>query len=380
MIYAAKFFLALLSLVAVAAVYKFPLKKVENREFVAQIIARAAKGMKPSFRLKDDGSIVINDYENSQYYGEIALGTREQKFNVIFDTGSADLWVASSQCDSSCGRHAKYDSSKSSTYVANGTSFDIMYGSGPVSGFQSIDTLDMGGLIVKSQEFAEVTNAEGLGAAYKLGKFDGILGMAFGVLSVNHVTTPFDNLVAQGLVESSEFAFYLGNSATDKGELVLGGTDPAHYTGDITWVNLLSATYWEITMNGMSVAGTSYATNAKAIVDSGTSILTGPSESVAAIAKQIGAKEIIEGEYMLACNYDTLPDFTFNIDGKDYVLTAYDYLIPDGDLCMLGLMGMDIPAPTGPLWILGDVFMRKYYTVFDSGNKRVGFALANHNQ
>jgi len=380
MIYAAKFFLALLSLVAVAAVYKFPLKKVENREFVAQIIARAAKGMKPSFRLKDDGSIVINDYENSQYYGEIALGTREQKFNVIFDTGSADLWVASSQCDSSCGRHAKYDSSKSSTYVANGTSFDIMYGSGPVSGFQSIDTLDMGGLIVKSQEFAEVTNAEGLGAAYKLGKFDGILGMAFGVLSVNHVTTPFDNLVAQGLVDSAEFAFYLGNSATDKGELVLGGTDPAHYTGDITWVNLLSATYWEITMNGMSVAGTSYATNAKAIVDSGTSILTGPSESVAAIAKQIGAKEIIEGEYMLACNYDTLPDFTFNIDGKDYVLTAYDYLIPDGDLCMLGLMGMDIPAPTGPLWILGDVFMRKYYTVFDSGNKRVGFALANHNQ
>ena len=271
---------------------------------------------RPSFRLKDDGSIVINDYENSQYYGEIALGTREQKFNVIFDTGSADLWVASSQCDSSCGRHAKYDSSKSSTYVANGTSFDIMYGSGPVSGFQSIDTLDMGGLIVKSQEFAEVTNAEGLGAAYKLGKFDGILGMAFGVLSVNHVTTPFDNLVAQGLVDSAEFAFYLGNSATDKGELVLGGTDPAHYTGDITWVNLLSATYWEITMNGMSVAGTSYATNAKAIVDSGTSILTGPSESVAAIAKQIGAKEIIEGEYMLACNYDTLPDFTFNIDGK----------------------------------------------------------------
>jgi len=380
MIYAAKFFLALLSLVAVAAVYKFPLKKVENREFVAQIIARAAKGMKPSFRLKDDGSIVINDYENSQYYGEIALGTREQKFNVIFDTGSADLWVASSQCDSSCGRHAKYDSSKSSTYVANGTSFDIMYGSGPVSGFQSIDTLDMGGLIVKSQEFAEVTNAEGLGAAYKMGKFDGILGMAFGVLSVNHVTTPFDNLVAQGLVDSAEFAFYLGNSATDKGELVLGGTDPAHYTGDITWVNLLSATYWEITMDGMSVAGTSYATNAKAIVDSGTSILTGPSESVAAIAKQIGAKEIIEGEYMLACNYDTLPDFTFNIDGKDYVLTAYDYLIPDGDLCMLGLMGMDIPAPTGPLWILGDVFMRKYYTVFDSANKRVGFALANHNQ
>jgi saccharopepsin len=259
---------------------------------------------------------VINDYENSQYYGEIALGSPEQKFNVIFDTGSSDLWVASSQCDDSCGRHAKYDSAKSSTYVANGTSFDIMYGSGPVSGFQSVDNLDMGGLIVKGQEFAEVTNAAGLGAAYKLGKFDGILGMAFQVLSVNDVTTPFNNLVNQGLVESSQFAFYLGNSRQDKGELVLGGTDPAHYTGDITWVNLLSATYWEITLNGMSVDGTSYTSGTKAIVDSGTSILTAPSSVVAAIAKQIGAKEIIEGEYMVACNYDTLPDMTFNIDGK----------------------------------------------------------------
>jgi hypothetical protein len=46
MIYAAKFFLALIALVSVAAVYKFPLKKVDNREFVAGILARAAKGMK----------------------------------------------------------------------------------------------------------------------------------------------------------------------------------------------------------------------------------------------------------------------------------------------------------------------------------------------
>ena len=266
--------------------------------------------------MTDDGSIVINDYENSQYYGEIALGTPEQKFNVIFDTGSSDLWVAGSGCDDSCGRHAKYDSSASSTYQANGTEFKIMYGSGPVSGYQSVDNLDMGGLIVKSQEFAEVTDAEGLGAAYKLGKFDGILGMAFGVLSVNDVTTPFDNLVAQGLVDTAQFAFYLGDSRSDRGELVLGGTDPAHYTGDITWVNLLSPTYWEITLNGMSVDGTSYTSGTKAIVDSGTSILTAPSSVVASIAAQVGAKEIIEGEYMVACNYDTLPDFVFTIDGN----------------------------------------------------------------
>lgn len=317
------------------------------------------------------------DYENSQYYGLVELGTPGQKFEVIFDTGSSDLWVAGSGCDSSCGRHAEYNAAKSSTYVANGTVFDIMYGSGPVSGYQSIDTLTVGGIVIKSQEFAEVTDATGLGAAYKLGKFDGILGLAFPILSVNSVPTPFENMVDQGLVSSSIFAFYLGNSDKDEGELLLGGVDSAHYTGDFTYVPLREATYWEITADSIGVAGTTYATKAKAIVDSGTSILTGPADAVAEIAKSLGAHAVIEGEYMMACDYSS-PNIDYVLNGVTYSLSPSDYLIPDGDLCLLGIMGLDIPVPMGPLWILGDVFMRKYYTVFDYGNKQVGFALANH--
>mmetsp|Transcript_19372 Transcript_19372/g.26622 ORF Transcript_19372/g.26622 Transcript_19372/m.26622 type:complete len:381 (+) Transcript_19372:26-1168(+) len=373
--------IAIVSILAVptSAVHKFSLKKKSDSEFVAGILARAKNGIKPSYKVSEDGSIVVNDYENSQYYGEISLGSPLQKFNVIFDTGSSDLWVASIKCDSSCGRHSKYDSTKSSSYIQNGTSFDIMYGSGPVSGFQSIDDLDFGGLVVKTQEFAEVVDASGLGGAYQLGKFDGILGMAFPLLSVNSVPTAFQNLVDQKLVDEAMFAFYLGSSASDAGELVLGGTDSAHFTGEITWENLYSATYWEIQIVGMSVGGVSYVSApTKAIVDSGTSILTGPSDVVQAIAKQLGAKEIIQGEYMLPCSYSKLPDLQFSIGSSVYTLSPADYLIPDGNLCLLGLMGMDIPAPTGPLWILGDVFMRKYYTVFDTANKRVGFALANH--
>jgi len=252
-----------------------------------------------------------------------------------------------------------------------------------VSGFESVDTMNMGGLIVKEQIFAEVTDASGLGGAYKLGKFDGILGLAFPVLSVNHVPTAFQNLVEQGLVEKGQFAFYLGDSRTDFGELTLGGVDPRHFTGSIVWEKLLAATYWEINLQDAQVSGVSYVdsnTGAKAIVDSGTSLLTGPSEVVAKIAKQLHAVEVIAGEYFLKCNYDSLPNIDFTIGGNVYTLAPIDYLIPDGDICVLGIMGMDIPAPTGPLWILGDIFMRKYCTVFDYDNKRVGFALADHKE
>lgn len=222
-----------------------------------------------------------------------------------------------------------------------------------------------------------MTDASGLGAAYKLGKFDGILGLAFPTLSVNKVPTVFQNVVDQKLVEKAQFSFYLGNSRTDFGELTLGGSDSTRYTGTLQWVPLLSATYWEISLGSLNVAGTSYGTGNKAIVDTGTSLLTGPSEDVKNIAKAIGAKQFIAGEYLVDCDA-ALPNFDFVINGQTYTLTKDDYLIPDGDLCLLGMMGLDVPRPNGPLWILGDIFIRKYYTVFDVENTRVGFALANH--
>ena len=368
----------LLAAVSNAEIVRFPLKKRDNYEFVNEMLARAAKGIKPSVQLKASGAIVINDYANSQYFGEISLGTPPQKFEVIFDTGSSDLWVASSKCDSSCGRHAKYNSAKSSSYVANGTAFDIMYGSGPVSGFESVDTLQTGGITVASQEFAEVTDASGLGAAYKLGKFDGILGLAFPVLSVNHVPTVFENMITQKLVAEGLFSFYLGKEDGAKGELLMGGVDPNYFSGDITYVPLKAATYWEINLDGFQFGSTNFIPSGgqNSIVDSGTSILTGPSDVVKQIAESIGAKELVPNEYMVDCNAKNLPNMDFTINGNVYTLTPADYLIPDGEMCLFGMMGLDIPKPTGPLWILGDVFMRKYYTVFDVSNKRVGFALA----
>lgn len=139
------------------------------------------------------------------------------------------------------------------TYVANGTIFAIEYGSGPVSGFDSEDRVGFGGLVVQDQIFAECTDVSGLGSAFKLGKFDGILGMAFSTISQLGNPTVFEAAYNQGLVNQPIFSFYLGNSDVDYGELVLGGYDTAHYEGDINWVPLTELLYWEFQFDQLTV-------------------------------------------------------------------------------------------------------------------------------
>merc|ERR1712159_639374 len=351
-------------------VHHIPMKRRSNEDFLKGIFANQNK---VETTLNAATPIVIKDFSNAQYYGQVSVGTPPQNFNVIYDTGSANLWVPNKKVGLAGILKHKYNSAKSSTYVANGTEFKIQYGSGPVSGIWSEDTVTMGGLPAKNQLFAEVDDVKGLGLAYGIGKFDGILGLGWDSISVNGVKTPFHNLVDSGALAQPVFAFYLGDN--QPGTLMLGGTDKSHYTGDFSYVNLASEDYCSIKLDGLKIGGDSYTSTTKAIVDSGTSLLAGPKADVAKIAAKIGAKSLMGKEYTIDCNAKA-PDMTFTIGGKDYTFTMKDYTISSGSTCLFAMMGIDVPAPRGPLWILGDVFMRKYYTVFDWGNKRLGFALA----
>jgi len=138
-----------------------------------------------------------------------------------------------------------------------------------------------------------------------------------------------------------------------------------------------------ITMNGASIT-----TVPKGVVDSGTSILVGPTADVAAVAKSVNATEVESGEYEIDCHI-TLPDLVFTIGtgsaAQAFVLSGEYWKIKVCQLdvictCLLGMAGMDIPkADDGPFWILGDVFMREYFTVFNVGQNTIQFAPATTN-
>ncbi|GMI42207.1 hypothetical protein TeGR_g6485 [Tetraparma gracilis] len=327
-----------------------------------------------------DGDIVIKDYQNSQYFGQMSVGTPGQSFDVIFDTGSANLWVPAKDC-TNCGgrivgRKHKYDRTASSTYVVDDAAFAIEYGSGPVSGNWSVDTANMGGFDIEAQRFAEVKDASGLGIAYKLGKFDGILGLAFDTISIDKTPTPFKNLMDQGKIDRGVFSFYLGKTDGADGELVIGGIDESHFDGALFWMPVSRVGYWQLDLDDVSMSGLSVGADAQAIVDSGTSLLTGPSDAVRTLASIVGAKRNVVGEYLVDCDA-THPDLTFRIGRRDFTLTSEEYVIrASEDSCLFAILAMDIPPPGGPLWILGDVFMRKWYTVFDYEHEQLGFALA----
>jgi cathepsin D len=377
-----RIFLSILLVIALAA--PMVLSKISipltKRNFTFEHSIDNYRLIYSKYGISDEPVVPISDYVNAQYYGPVSIGTPEQTFQVIFDTGSSNLWVPSSQC-SKCN-HKKYQATASSTYVANGTKFHIEYGSGSLDGFLSTDVVTWGGVPIKTSTFAEATNLPGL--AFAVAKFAGLWGLAWPAISVVGVVPPFVNAVNQGLLDQPVFAFYLAKEDGGKGELTLGGYDDSRYSGSIQWITLSSRTYWEFDIKGISIGGQNVTAARKAVADTGTSILAGPSAEVKAIAKALGAQPVFlnPNEYTIDCNQvDSLPtlivdtgSYTFSLSGSEYV----DKVTQAGTtICLFGMTGIDIPAPAGPLWILGDVFLRKYYSIYDYGNGRVGFALAN---
>jgi cathepsin D len=332
----------------------------------------------------------LGDYLDLQYYGNIGIGTPAQNFKVLFDTGSSNLWVPCEQCSSTaCRLHQRFYCSKSSSCQETNTPFQIQYGSGSMSGHVDYDKVCFEGdtnLCCDKSGFACAT--EEPGNAFTGAKFDGILGMGYETISVDHLETPFE-CVAKDTSKCPQnvFAFWLNRHVTTGeigGELTLCGMDPNHYVAPITYVPIPESLegYWEFTTDGLSVGSTQVAgANTKMIADTGTSLIAGPSQDAEKVNQLIGATYVGNGEYDVKCSeLDSLPHVIVKIGGKEFPLTGNDYAVKVkslfGSQCMSGFFGIDIPPPRGPLWILGMNFIGKYYTVFDRGQNRIGFAVS----
>ena len=142
---------------------------------------------------------------------------------------------------------------------------------------------------------------------------------------------------------------------------------------------LFRSDYWRIQIGGLKVGKDQIVDKANAIIDTGTSLLVGPTDQVQQIQTIIGGFPIAPGEYVVLCNLvPFLPVIHITIGGKDFALKPEDYILKESeegvDLCIVGISGIDFPPSVGPLWILGDVFIGRYYSVFDHGGKRVGLA------
>nr|ABS76468.1 progastricsin [Dicentrarchus labrax] len=326
----------------------------------------------------------INNYADTTYYGPISIGTPPQSFQVLFDAGSANLWVDSVYCNTqACNTHKKFNPQQSSTFSAKGQTFYLPYGAGSLYGTFGYDTVTVAGIVIPNQEIGLSTNEPGQN--FVVAKFDGILGLSYPSISAGGETPVMDSMISQNLLSANIFAFYLSRNGQQGSVLTFGEVDNSLYQGQIYWTPVTSETYWQIGVEGFQINGQDTglcSQGCQSVVDTGTSSLTAPQQILGTIMQAIGAQQSQYGAYMVDCSQvNNLPTLSFVISGVALPLPPSAYIkqqYQNGyQYCLVDIYPTYLPPRNGqPLWIFGDVFLREYYSIYDRTNSRVGFATA----
>ncbi|KJH53577.1 eukaryotic aspartyl protease [Dictyocaulus viviparus] len=364
-------------------------------------------------------SEIIHDYLDVEYLGDITIGNPEQPFQVVLDTGSANLWVPDricatdlpAECDESkcsrglvckvfctnkmccdaprikqgdyCKGKRYFNSENSTTYVRNGDRWEIAYGTGYAQGFLGNDTVRFGAagsdqLVIPGTEFGQAVEI----APFFAGNnriIDGILGLGFRELAVNNVNPPFQRAIDLGLVDPV-FTVYMEHHGAKKnvtgGIFTYGKIDTANCGPVIDYVNLTSATYWQFELSAVKSGLYTAKGPWSVISDTGTSFLGIPTGVAEAIAKANNAKYNKRfGMFLIDCNSKI--NITFTIGEHMYTVESPNLVV---NLNLTGLDQCSLPIFSfnsggfGPSWILGDPFIRQYCNIHDVGRKRIGFA------
>ncbi|KAI9012060.1 rhizopuspepsin 1 precursor [Phycomyces nitens] len=308
------------------------------------------------------GTVPMIDYGGDiEYYGTVKVGTPAQSLKLDFDTGSADLWFASTLCTTCGSGQTKYNPSKSSTYKSSTKTWSISYGDGSsASGTVGYDTVNLGGLSITGQGI-ELAKKES--SSFQSDPVDGLLGLAFdSIITASGVKTPMDNLISQGLITKPIFGVYLGKASTTAvGEYVFGGYNSAHVGGTLTTVPIDNSDgFWKISVDDATI-GSSSTGSFDAIIDTGTTLLVLTQSVADSIANTYGATDNGDGTYNIDCDTSNFDPLEFSINGATFSVPPEDIVFEkDGSTCIasFGYADMDFG-------ILGDVFIKNNYVIFN---------------
>lgn len=322
-----------------------------------------------------------------QYYGPLYFGSPPKPFKVVFDTGSSWTWLNHVACEY-CHEAEAFNPTDSSTFEDSDQEFELQYGMGSGKARLGYDTVSLGlheGQVTR-QPFLlmlETADFDGLQA-------DGLVvsprqGLSFAKLSSGYRTL-LDSLKAQGVIHEAVFAFYLSDNSDSSIELSsslsFGSWDLDKYAlSDLTYVAVRAETgYWAVQLTAFTIANENVAENSLAIIDSGTSLITTPLGTFWTITNLICKLVTCEDSLDLivfACpngEEKGLPDLSFTLEGTEFPLSPKQYILKEEGYCVVLIYPLDFSV-----YILGDVFMRAYYTVFDAEHSRIGLANSVNN-
>ncbi|KAG5196412.1 hypothetical protein JEQ12_011098, partial [Ovis aries] len=326
----------------------------------------------------------LNGKTRTFYVGNITIGTPPQEFQVVFDTGSAVLWVPSVFCNSStCSTHVRFRHLESSTFRPTNKTFWINYGAGRIEGVVVRDTVRIGDLVSTDQPFGLSMAEYGLEGR----RFDGILGLNYPRLLYCRPLPIFDKLKNQGAISEPVFAFYLSKDKQKGSVVMFGGVDHRYYKGELNWVPLVRVGDWTIHVDRITMKREVIACSdgCRALVDTGSSHIQGPGRLVDNIQKLIGAKPQGSKHYVSCSVVNTLPSIIFTIKGINYPVPAQAYILKHYVSCsavnilssiILTINSISYPGPAHAyilkLVYLGNITIgtppQEFQVVFDTGS------------
>ncbi|RKF81672.1 Aspartic-type endopeptidase ctsD [Golovinomyces cichoracearum] len=313
---------------------------------------------------------IFQDGNDFSYFAEVYLGSEKSKMYMLLDTGASLSWVMGEDCTNPiCKSRNTFGAQNSSTFEASDVKFSINYGSGSCSGTMAQDTISFAGLSFKMPLgiASEVSREFGSFEMY------GILGLA---MTGSNPSNFLNSVIASKTLKSNLFGISLSRDkdGNNTGVINFGTPDTSRLSGEIKYYPLVGDNgAWEIELASAGFGSAQFPIAQKVLLDTGTSYIFAPLElSIKMHELIVGAKTMNGGaNWHVPCG--TTVDMVFKLGSDLYTIPSTMWIGPptsDG-LCLSTLCGTDL---NDGFWVLGDIFLKNYYTIFDIDNRRIGIA------